>query len=79
MTMPIRIVWFWRHSGHQSDRDAGVEVREGAAAAIATALTSTMSDQDASAQRQSSCARGSTPTGVVSTVGSVSPIRMPLL
>ena len=79
MTRPIRIVWFWRHSGHHALGATAPAPRAGAAMPIAIALISTNADQDARAQRQSSLASGSTPTGVVRAVGSVSPIRMPLL
>jgi len=80
ITRPIRIVWFCRQSGHQRFVvPEGSEALDGAATPIAIALSRTSADQEASAHRQSPWARGSTPTGVVSAVGSVSPIRMPLL
>jgi hypothetical protein len=79
ITRPTLIVWFCRHSGHQRDGWAVLDAREGAAETIAMPLISTSSDHDATAQRQSPLASGSTPTGVVRTVGSVSPMRMPLL
>ena len=79
ITMPMRIAWPCRQSGHQCDVTVPPATRAGAAAPIATALSKTRTDQLASAHRQSPWARGRTPTGVVSAVGSVSPIRMPLL
>src|SRR6202022_2954460 len=53
--------------------------RLGAAVTSATPTTTTRTDQIARAQRQSPRARGSAPKGVVNAVGSVSPMRMPLL
>src|SRR2546425_12589946 len=79
ITMPIRIVWPSRHDGHQRVGTDGLGPRFGAAIAMATALKATNTDHSASAQRQSPWAAGSAPTGVVSAVGSVSPMRMPLL
>src|ERR1700730_14394432 len=58
---------------------AGFGPRAGAATAIATAERTTTIDQSASAHRQSPCASGSTPTGVVRLTGNVSPISTPLL
>jgi len=79
ITTPMRTVWFSSQFGHHRPGTGGLACRDGAATEIATALTRTSTDHDASAQRQSPWASGSTPAGVVSAVGRVSPIRMPLL
>ncbi len=79
ITRPIRTVWLSSQEGHHRARPAAGEGRRGANATIATAVTSTTTDHIAIAQRQSPCAAGSTPTGAVNTVGSVSPISTPLL
>src|SRR5207302_10556451 len=79
ITIPSRTVWPSRHDGHHRVGTTGLGPRFGAASVIASALRATSTDHIARAQRQSPCASGRTPTGVVSAVGSVSPIRMPLL
>src|SRR5947207_97356 len=77
ITSPIRTAWWRRHSGHQRPPSETPAARAGAYNAMATALTSTKADHEASAHRQSPCASASAPTGVVKAVGSVSPIRIP--
>src|SRR5579859_2344341 len=78
MTRPTRTAWPSRQLGHQ--RVGAVTFAFlGAAATSAIAVPTTRTDQEAMAQRQSPCASGSAPTGVVNAVGSVSPMRIPLL
>ena len=79
ITIPMRMAWPCRQSGHQREGAATREARLGAANPIVMVLRATSTDHVASAHRQSPCVSGSTPNGVVSTVGRVSPIRMPLL
>src|SRR5713101_6520643 len=79
MTTPIRTVWPSSQVGHQRVGTACLLPPAGAATAIATAVSATTTDQRASAQRQSPCANGRAPAGLVRAVGRVSPINMPLL
>src|SRR5690349_4414035 len=78
ITTPMRTVWLSSQDGHQRAGSA-TRALAGAFATSATAIRRTTADHAASAHRQSPCASGSTPAGVVSAVGTVSPIRTPLL
>src|SRR6266851_5686189 len=81
ITAPMRTTWPSRHDGHQRAVVGIVTAdrRRGAAITSPTALAATIADHDASAHLQSPPKAGSTPNGVVKTVGMVSPNRIPLL
>src|SRR2546421_7497931 len=79
ITVPTRKTCPSSHDGHHRVGAAVAPRPDGAAAAIAIAVNPTNTDQEARAIRQSPCAAGSTPNGVVKTVGMVSPTRTPLL
>src|SRR5258708_1001653 len=68
-----------RQLAHTRAGRAGGGPRLGPERTIAPPLARTPSDPAALAPRQSPCVSGSTPTGDVNPVGTVSPIRMPLL